>query len=220
MSEPTPQSQGPDPDAQTPPPARKRARTPGAWRAWLPSGAQVLTMFIGLLISSNLMLWLEVTRLKEGPAVAVVGVKDMTKAYIERIGSANLSPTEAAARATLFVAVAQDEMKHLVPGKRQLVLAKECVLAGQTSDITPFLAKTVDAKLATLTSGLSNIAGPVSGVGAALASGQLLGAAPASPGDPDSGASQLDASGQGHITAAQIKAFMAGASPPAGERRP
>jgi len=96
MSEPTPQSQGPDPDAQTPPPARKRARTPGAWRAWLPSGAQVLTMFIGLLISSNLMLWLEVTRLKEGPAVAVVGVKDMTKAYIERIGSANLSPTEAA----------------------------------------------------------------------------------------------------------------------------
>ena len=137
-------------------------------RAWLPTRTQVFVLTIGLLVISNAAEWLALRDAASGPRITVVGVREMTQAYVRKISSPQLSEQESLLRAQMFVAAAQDELKRLVPSKR-LVLAKECVLAGEQNDITAELQKAVETKLANDTVGLSNVVGPVQPGAAPLA---------------------------------------------------
>ena len=138
------------------PPAKSRLK---ALSAYLP---QLLFVVIGLLVLSNIALWIGLQQARKGPAVTVVGVREMTQNYIAKIASAQLSPQETSLRSQLFIAVAQEEMRRLGAAKGHLVLARECVLSGEQNDITAQLEAAVETKLAQASGGLSNTVGPVS----------------------------------------------------------
>jgi len=132
------------------------------WIARLkPYLAQVLCLALGLLVLSNLGLWLRVHALERGPSVAVLGVRELTQGYLHRVATSEVTPEEAALRAKAFLAVAQDEIGRMEAAKGGLVLARECVLGGETRDLTAELERTVERKLAAATGGLSEHVGPI-----------------------------------------------------------
>jgi hypothetical protein len=149
-------------DTPIPPPAGIGRDRLGRSRLsdWAPSRTQVLVLIIGLLAASNVAQWLAMAKNPDTRPITVVAVRQMTRDYVRKITSPQLSQQESVLRANLFIAAAQDELGRLVPGNR-LVLARECVLSGTMNDITPLLQKRVEAKLAQDTSGLSQVVGPV-----------------------------------------------------------
>ena len=161
-------------DLEQKPPATNAPPSPGPIRTgdgsgrdglaeWAPNRTQVMGLIIGVLAASNIALWITLQRNPDTRPVTVVAVRQMTQDYIRKITSPQLSEAESVLRANLFIAAAQEELQHLVPGNR-LVLARECVLSGTMNDITPELQKRVEAKLAQVTTGLSATVGPVAPV--------------------------------------------------------
>ena len=145
---------------ETPPPPAPPHSAPSNKKPLL-SGAQLAVLGFGLLAISNVSAWLEIRKLKAGPDVSVVSVRQMTQDYVNQISSQPITPQEAMARTQVFTAAAQQEVEHVGAG-HGLVLARECVLTGEKNDLTPEVQKSVTAKLAALTGGLSQVAGPVS----------------------------------------------------------
>jgi hypothetical protein len=86
----------------------------------------------------------------------------MTQDYVNKIAGAPISSQESVVRAQLFTAAAQEEVQRLAPGHHRLVLARECVLAGDRDDLTAQIQSAVEARLAAVTAGLSNLEGSVS----------------------------------------------------------
>ena len=162
------------PAAPAAPPATPKvaARSTG-WRSWMPGAVPLLTIAVVALAASNAALWVNLKRAERGPAVAVVGVREMTNRYLSHISTGQITPQELAVRTTLFVSTAQDQVKHASPVPGQLVLARECVLSGEQTDITAEVEQATDARLAADTGGLSNTPGPLA---SAAVAAQLPGA--------------------------------------------
>ncbi len=131
----------------------KAARRSAGWRSWAPGAVPLLTIAVGALGASNAALWVHLKRAERGPAVAVVGVREMTNRYLSHISNGQITPQELAVRTTLFVSTAQDQVKHASPVPGQLVLARECVLSGEQTDITAEVEQATDARLAADTGG-------------------------------------------------------------------
>jgi hypothetical protein len=151
----------------------KAPRPAGGWRSWVPGAVPLLTIATLALGASNVALWVNLQRAERGPAVAVVGVREMTNRYLSHISNGQITPQELAVRTTLFVSTAQDQVKHASPVPGQLVLARECVLSGEQTDITAEVEQATDARLAADTGGLSNTPGPLA---SAAVAAQLPGA--------------------------------------------
>ena len=145
----------------------------------MPGAVPLLTIAVVALGASNVALWVHLKRAERGPAVAVVGVREMTNRYLSHISNGQITPQELAVRTTLFVSTAQDQVKHASPVPGQLVLARECVLSGEQTDITAQVEQATDARLAADTGGLSNTPGPLA---SAAVAAQLPGASSASAG--------------------------------------
>jgi hypothetical protein len=159
LEQPLPEA-APNPSPSSPAPTVRKDRL----AEWTPNRTQVMGLIIGLLAASNIALWITLQRDPDTRPVTVVAVRQMTREYVRKITSPQLSEAESVVRANLFIAAAQDELQRLVPSNR-LVLARECVLSGTMNDITPELQKRVEAKLAQDTTGLSNVVGPVGQAG-------------------------------------------------------
>ena len=177
----------PTPAPRAAPAATERPAGSAGWRTWVPGAVPLLTIAVVALGASNAALWVNLKRAERGPDVAVVGVREMTNRYLNRISNGQITPQELAVRTTLFVSTAQDQVRHASPVPGQLVLARECVLSGEQTDITSQVEQATDARLAADTGGLSNTPGPLA---SAAVAAQLPGAAPApsfTPSSPPAG---------------------------------
>ncbi len=150
-------------------PAAPAPRSPGWVASLRPYVPQALALMLGVLALSNLLLWLQVQDLEKGPAVAVIGVREMTQGYLRKVATSEVTPEEAGIRAKAFLAVAEDEMSRMAPARGHLVLARECVLSGEAQDLTPELERVVEKTLSAATGGLSERIGPVSPLPSKLA---------------------------------------------------
>lgn len=111
-----------------------------------PTRTQAAVGVIGALALSNAALWIELQRRVDQPIVTV-SVRELTQGYIAKLATANISPEEASIRADAFLAVSQDTLKNLALKHGVVVVARECVLAGEKQDITVEVGARVDAAL-------------------------------------------------------------------------
>lgn len=114
-----------------------------------PTRTQAAVGVIGALALSNAALWIELQRRPDQPIVTV-SVRELTQGYIAKLATANISPEEASIRADAFLAVSQDALKNLALKDGVVVVARECVLAGEKQDITVAVGAEIDAALTKL----------------------------------------------------------------------
>lgn len=132
------------------------------FQEWLPTKTQAATVAIGLLTISNVACLVMLNR-NAPPEVMTVGVREMTQSYMSSIALADITPEEAGVRMDLFMSVTQDTLQRAGRNKNVLLLARECVLAGQTADVTAQVGEAVKAAMARAgTSPLPNRAAPAS----------------------------------------------------------
>lgn len=81
------------------------------------------------------------------PTVVTVGITQMSRDYMAKLATSNVSPQEARIRTQLFLAVAQDAVKQAASRKGILVVPRECVLAGEYTDMTAEVARAVGATM-------------------------------------------------------------------------
>jgi hypothetical protein len=79
------------------------------------------------------------------PEIVTVGVRQITQEYVSRLATSNVSQEEARIRTELYLALAQDTIRRLSVQDGVLVVARECVLAGEHADLTPQVSKAVRA---------------------------------------------------------------------------
>lgn len=77
------------------------------------------------------------------PTVVTVGITQMSRAYMAKLATTNITPQEARIRTQLFLAVAQDAVKLAANRKGIIVVPRECVLAGEYSDMTAEVERAV-----------------------------------------------------------------------------
>lgn len=140
MTEPTAPHSAP-PSQPTPPKGAGSKRF-DRLREWLPNKTQAATVAIGLLAISNVACLVMLNR-NAPPEVMTVGVREMTQSYMSSIALANITPEEAGVRMDLFMSVTQDTLQRAGRNKNVLLLARECVLAGQTADVTAAVGEAV-----------------------------------------------------------------------------
>jgi hypothetical protein len=128
----------------------KQARMAGivsAAREWLPPKSQMAALAIAGLTISNVATWVLLTR-NDPPEVMTVGVREMTQSYMASIALSEITPEEAGVQMDLFMSVTQDTLQRAGRGKNVLLLARECVLAGQADDVTQEVGEAVRAAMA------------------------------------------------------------------------
>lgn len=136
-------------------PVSARRRVGAAVRAMLPSFNQGV---VGLLALNMIFTGGVLVRQLQGtkPVIATVGVRQLTNDHVAKMATArNMTPEEARIRTELFLSVAQDSMKRMSTQKGVVVLARECVLAGEYADVTFDVAKSVNAVLSQASGGLA-----------------------------------------------------------------
>lgn len=79
------------------------------------------------------------------PQIVTVGVRQITQEYVSKLATSNISQEEARIRTELYLAVAQDTIRRMSVDDGVLVVARECVLAGEHTDLTAHAAKAVQA---------------------------------------------------------------------------
>lgn len=109
-----------------------------------PSKGQLMGLAIGLLTVSNIGAWAMLATNK-APKVVTVGITEMTQGFIARESLGKITPEEARLRMEAYLAVSQDTLKRIAVEDGVVVLARECVLAGEHADWT----KVVDAAVKT-----------------------------------------------------------------------
>ncbi len=144
----------PPPTAAPAPAAVEAAPGPGAKpagkRRRLPfSHVEVLTLLLAINTIAIVGLGVRVYR-GDKPTVVTVGITQMSREYMARLATApNVTPQEASIRTRLYLAVAQEAVKDAATKKGILVLPRECVLAGEYSDVTADVSKAVNAMMET-----------------------------------------------------------------------
>lgn len=138
------------PEKPEPTQPQKQARMAGivsAAREWLPPKSQMAALAIAGLTISNVATWVLLTR-NDPPEVMTVGVREMTQSYMASIALSDITPEEAGVQMDLFMSVTQDTLQRAGRGKNVLLLARECVLAGQADDVTQEVGEAVRAAMA------------------------------------------------------------------------
>lgn len=79
------------------------------------------------------------------PEIVTIGVRQITQEYVSRLATSNISAEEARIRTELYLAVAQDTIRRMSVEDGVLVVARECVLAGEHADLTVQASKAVRA---------------------------------------------------------------------------
>jgi len=79
------------------------------------------------------------------PEIVTVGVRQITQEYVSKLATSNISQEEARIRTELYLAVAQDTLRRMSVDDGVLVVARECVLAGEHADLTAQASKAVQA---------------------------------------------------------------------------
>ncbi|OYW79215.1 MAG: hypothetical protein B7Z26_08440 [Asticcacaulis sp. 32-58-5] len=124
----------------TPPPPEK-ARTP-----WKPTKVDVLMLLLAANIIGSVGLGIRVYRGSK-PTVVTVGVTQLTREYVSRLATSQITPQEANIRTQMFMSIAQEAVKKAATEKGVIVMARECVLAGEFADVTPDVARAVNATM-------------------------------------------------------------------------
>lgn len=122
------------------PPLSKPKRRPAVTRD------DVLTALLVLNLVGLVGLGIRVYR-GDKPAVVTVGITQMSREYMAKLATSNVSPEEARIRTQLFLAVAQDAVKAAATRKGILVVPRECILAGEFTDMTAEVSKAVSTTL-------------------------------------------------------------------------
>jgi hypothetical protein len=123
-----------------------RAASPKPKRPWPISRNEVVTALLVLNLFGLIGLGVRVYR-GDKPAVVTVGITQMARDYMAKLATSNVSPQEARIRTQLFLAVAQDAVKQAASRKGILVVPRECVLAGEYTDMTAEVARAVGATM-------------------------------------------------------------------------
>lgn len=118
-----------------------------AVREWLPPKSQMAALAIAGLTISNVATWILLTR-NDPPEVMTVGVREMTQSYMASIALSDITPEEAGVQMDLFMSVTQDTLQRAGRNKNVLLLARECVLAGQAEDVTQEVGAAVRTAMA------------------------------------------------------------------------
>lgn len=140
----------------TPPsPSVSRVPRKARLKGLLPSKQDLLIILLAINFIGLVGLGIRVYTGAEKPMVVTVGVRQLTGDYLATLASSNVAPPEAAARTQLFLSVAQDSLKRVAVDKNVLVLARECVLAGEHIDLTNDVGKMVRANLDQASGGLA-----------------------------------------------------------------
>lgn len=125
----------------------------------MPSKGQLAVGAIALLAISNVATWVKLTR-EQQPMIVTVGVREMSQGYVAQLALSNITPEEAAVKTELFLAATQDTVRRAAANKNVLLLARECVLAGETADITKEVGEAVKLAMASAASGQPGGANP------------------------------------------------------------
>jgi len=137
----------------TPPPARRPGKT-SILKALAAHKGQAAVAAIAILAISNVATWVKLTR-EQQPMIVTVGVREMSQGYVSQLALSNITPEEAAVKTELFLAATQDTVKRAAANKNVLLLARECVLAGEAADITKEVGEAV--KLAMSSAGAGSL---------------------------------------------------------------
>ena len=116
------------------------------WSVWLPSQAQILILIIVALLISNLALWVRLVR-SDHPLIVTVGVRELSQRYVAKMALSDITPQQAAMKTQMFLTVTQDTVRRAAANKNVLLLARECVLAGEAADITAEVEEAVNSAL-------------------------------------------------------------------------
>lgn len=81
------------------------------------------------------------------PTIVTVGITQLAREYMAKLATSNVSPAEARIRTQMFLAVAQDAVKQAAGRRGIIVVPRECILAGEFSDMTAEVSKAVSATL-------------------------------------------------------------------------
>jgi hypothetical protein len=137
-------------DAEISAPVTSPTRRPPARaskESWRPSKVDVLILVLAANLVATAGLGIRVYRGSK-PTVVTVGVTQLTGEYVSKLATSNITPQEAAVRTQLFMSVAQDTVRRAASDKGVIVMARECVLAGEFADITPDVGRSVEATMA------------------------------------------------------------------------
>jgi hypothetical protein len=126
--------------AASPPPARRPPRR-------LPlSKDDVIVFLLAVNLIGLVGLGVRVYR-GDRPTVVTVAITQMAREYMGRLATSNVSPEVARIRAQMFLAVVQDTVRNAAVRQGMIVMPRECVLAGEYSDLTADVSRAVNETL-------------------------------------------------------------------------
>lgn len=108
------------------------------------SAQEAVIVGLAVVAIAQAVLFIRVER-DRPPQIVTVGVRQITQEYVSKLATTNISQDEARIRTELYLAVAQDVIKRLAVKDDVLVVARECVLAGEHADLTPQVSTAVSA---------------------------------------------------------------------------
>ena len=94
-----------------------------------------LILGLAAVVMAQVVLFVRMER-NPPPRIVTVGVRQITHDYVSKLASSNISQEEARIRTELYLAVAQDVIKRMSVVDGVLIVARECVLAGEHADLT------------------------------------------------------------------------------------
>jgi len=113
---------------------------------WKPGMNDVLILLLAANMIGTVGLGIRVYR-GSRPTVVTVGVTQLTREYVARLATSQITPQEANIRTQMFMSVAQDAVKKAATDKGVIVMARECVLAGEFADVTSDVGRAVNATM-------------------------------------------------------------------------
>jgi hypothetical protein len=123
-------------------PAGRRAKT------WKPpvSKSDVIVFLLAANMIGLVGLGIRVYR-GDKPTVVTVGITQLARDYMGRLATSNVTPDQARLKTQMFLSVVQDTVRNAALKKGMIVMPRECVLAGEYSDLTGDVARAVNETL-------------------------------------------------------------------------
>jgi len=103
-----------------------------------------LILVLAAVVVAQVVLFVRLDK-QVSPRIVTVGVRQITQQYVGELAASDVSQEEARIRTALYLAVAQDVIKRMSVADGVLIVARECVLAGEHADLTPQVATAVSA---------------------------------------------------------------------------
>jgi hypothetical protein len=133
------------------PPAADAARDPSTRKSrtgklWVFGRGDIVPVLLVLNLVGLIGLGLRVYR-GDRPTIVTVGITQLAREYMAKLAASNVSPAEARVRTQMFLAVAQDAVKQAAGRRGIIVVPRECILAGEFSDMTAEVSKAVSATM-------------------------------------------------------------------------